>query len=110
MRALFIAAAGFISSLVLVFAFALGARVTKDIRSDTIAKWTGNLWINVDSEFKFDEKKNRFIREGNPGSPGIPQSASCGIGRRSLGDELLRNAGRHSPHLRADTGNRFQNR
>jgi len=57
MRALFIAAAGFISSLVLVFAFALGARVTKDIRSDTIAKWTGNLWISTDSEFKFDEKK-----------------------------------------------------
>jgi len=57
MRALFIAAAGFISSLVLVFAFALGARVTKDIRADTIAKWTGNLWISTDTEFKFDEGK-----------------------------------------------------
>lgn len=55
MRAAFIAAAGFLSSLVLVFAFALGSRVTQDIRTDTIAKWTGNLWISTGSDFTFNE-------------------------------------------------------
>jgi hypothetical protein len=37
MRAGFIMAAGLLSSAVLVFAFALGARVTEHIRTDTIA-------------------------------------------------------------------------
>lgn len=57
MRAAFIAAAGFLSSVVLVFAFALGSRVTEHVRIDTIAKWTGHVWISTTSDFKFREEK-----------------------------------------------------
>ncbi len=55
LRAFFILAAGFLSSLVLVFAFGLGARVTSHIRVDTIAKWTGHLWVSPTEDFQFDE-------------------------------------------------------
>jgi putative ABC transport system permease protein len=53
MRAAFIAAAGMLSSIVLVFAFALGSRVTEHVRVDTQAKWTGHLWISSKESFKF---------------------------------------------------------
>jgi ABC-type lipoprotein release transport system permease subunit len=52
-RAAFIAAAGMLSSIVLVFAFALGSRVTEHVRVDTMAKWTGHLWISTAEDFKF---------------------------------------------------------
>ena len=55
LRAIFVLAAGFLSSLVLVFAFALGARVTSHMRVDTIAKWTGHLWVSSTENFQFDE-------------------------------------------------------
>ncbi len=57
MRAAFIAAAGFLSAAVLVFAFSLGSSVTRHVRRDTIAKWTGHLWISADGDFEFDEAK-----------------------------------------------------
>jgi len=56
-RAAFIAAAGMLSSVVLVFAFALGSRVTEHVRVDTMAKWTGHLWISVAEDFKFAADK-----------------------------------------------------
>jgi ABC-type lipoprotein release transport system permease subunit len=56
MRAGFIAAAGLLSSAVLVFAFALGARVTEHVRTDTIAKWTGHLWVSRNADFEFKEE------------------------------------------------------
>ena len=55
LRALFVVAAGFLSSLVLVFSFGLGSRVTMHIREDTIAKWTGHLWISTKTDFQFTE-------------------------------------------------------
>lgn len=55
LRALFVIAAGFLSSLVLVFSFALGARVTTHIRENTIARWTGHLWVHPRDDFHFDE-------------------------------------------------------
>ncbi len=55
LRAIFVLAAGFISSLVLVFAFALGTRVNDHIRMDTIAKWSGHLWVSAKEGFQFDE-------------------------------------------------------
>jgi ABC-type lipoprotein release transport system permease subunit len=57
MRAAFIVVAGALSSLVLVFAFSLGARVTEHMRIDTIAKWTGHLWISAADDFAFKEEK-----------------------------------------------------
>jgi ABC-type lipoprotein release transport system permease subunit len=57
MRAGFIMAAGLLSSAVLVFAFALGARVTEHIRTDTIAKWTGHLWVSRKADFEFKEER-----------------------------------------------------
>jgi len=56
MRALFVAAAGALSSAVLVFAFGLGSRVTEHIRVDTIAKWTGHLWVSRPQGFEFREE------------------------------------------------------
>jgi putative ABC transport system permease protein len=58
LRAAFVVVAGFLSSLVLVFSFSLGAKVTTHIREDTIAKWTGHLWVSPKHDFQFDE--NRF--------------------------------------------------
>ena len=55
LRALFVVVAGFLSSLVLVFSFALGARVTTHIRENTIAKWTGHVWVHAKDDFHFDE-------------------------------------------------------
>jgi ABC-type lipoprotein release transport system permease subunit len=64
MRTAFIVAAGALSSLVLVFAFSLGLRVTDHIRVDTIAKWTGHLWISRASDFEFkEESSGRYSRE-----------------------------------------------
>jgi putative ABC transport system permease protein len=57
MRAAFIVAAGALSSVVLVFAFSLGVRVTEHIRVDTIAKWTGHLWVSSADDFAFKEEK-----------------------------------------------------
>ncbi len=55
-RAAFIVIAGILSSAVLVFAFALGSRVTTHIKTDTIAKWTGHLWISRAEDFEFKEE------------------------------------------------------
>jgi len=64
LRALFVVVAGFLSSLVLVFSFSLGERVTSHIREDTIAKWTGNLWVSTTRDFHFDETQvARYARE-----------------------------------------------
>jgi putative ABC transport system permease protein len=57
LRAVFVIASGFLSSLVLVFAFGLGTRVTSHIRMDTIAKWTGHLWVSAREGFSFDEQR-----------------------------------------------------
>jgi putative ABC transport system permease protein len=57
MRAAFIVAAGILSSFVLVFAFSLGDRVTEHIRVDTIAKWTGHLWVSTARDFEFKPEK-----------------------------------------------------
>ena len=57
LRAAFVIASGFLSSLVLVFAFSLGTRVTSHIRMDTIAKWTGHLWVSPREGFTFDEQQ-----------------------------------------------------
>lgn len=53
MRAGFIIAAGALSAAVLVFSFALGARASEHIRTDTIAKWTGHLWVSQKEDFEF---------------------------------------------------------
>jgi ABC-type lipoprotein release transport system permease subunit len=58
LRALFVVLAGFLTSVVLIFSFSLGTRVTTHIREDTIAKWTGHLWVSPKNDFQFDE--NRF--------------------------------------------------
>ncbi len=64
LRALFVVVAGLLSSLVLVFSFSLGARVTSHIREDTIAKWTGHLWVSPKTDFVFDEKEmDRYARQ-----------------------------------------------
>ncbi len=55
-RAAFIVIAGILSSSVLVFAFALGSRVTTHIKTDTIAKWTGHLWVTRTDNFEFKEE------------------------------------------------------
>jgi len=57
LRAVFVVVAGFLSSLVLVFSFSLGARVTTHIREDTIAKWTGHLWVSPRHDFTFEEDR-----------------------------------------------------
>jgi ABC-type lipoprotein release transport system permease subunit len=62
MRAAFIVAAGALSSLVLVFAFSLGVRVTEHIHADTIAKWTGHLWVSAADDFAFKEEKEADYR------------------------------------------------
>ena len=56
LRALFVVAAGLLSSVVLVFSFSLGARVSTHIREDTIAKWTGHLWVSPRTDFVFEDK------------------------------------------------------
>jgi ABC-type lipoprotein release transport system permease subunit len=56
LRALFVVVAGLLSSLVLVFSFALGSQVTTHIREDTIAKWTGHLWVTQKTDFVFEER------------------------------------------------------
>jgi putative ABC transport system permease protein len=64
MRAAFIVAAGALSSLVLVFAFSLGVRVTSHIHDDTIAKWTGHLWVSAADDFAFKEERQAdYLRE-----------------------------------------------
>ena len=55
-RTAFVVGAGFLASLVLVFAFALGSRVTDHIRVDTQAKWTGHLWVSAPEGFQFKEQ------------------------------------------------------
>ncbi|HVP18503.1 MAG TPA: FtsX-like permease family protein [Spirochaetia bacterium] len=57
LRALFVVVAGFLSATVLVFSFALGARTTEHVRSDTIAKWTGHLWISKADDFEFKDER-----------------------------------------------------
>ncbi|MGA2480124.1 MAG: FtsX-like permease family protein [Spirochaetia bacterium] len=64
LRAGFVMAAGALSAAVLVFAFALGARSTEHIRTDTIAKWTGHLWVSQKDDFEFKEEDlARYQRE-----------------------------------------------
>jgi len=66
LRALFVVLAGFLSSVVLVFSFSLGAKVTTHIREDTIAKWTGHLWVSPKNDFQFDEKDlDRYRRQAD---------------------------------------------
>ena len=62
MRTAFIVAAGALSSVVLVFAFSLGVRVTNHIRVDTIAKWTGHLWVSAARDFEFKEGRETDYR------------------------------------------------
>lgn len=57
LRALFVVVAGFLSAVVLVFTFALGAYTTEHVRSDTIAKWTGHLWVSRPEVFEFKEEQ-----------------------------------------------------
>ncbi len=57
MRTAFIVAAGALSAVVLVFAFSLGVHVTDHIRVDTMAKWTGHLWISSARDFTFKEER-----------------------------------------------------
>ena len=56
LRALFVVVAGFLSAVVLVFTFALGAKTTEHVRTDTIAKWTGHLWVSRADDFEFKEE------------------------------------------------------
>jgi ABC-type lipoprotein release transport system permease subunit len=64
MRTAFILAAGVLSSVVLVFAFALGARITEHMRVDTMAKWTGHLWVSTVEAFTFKEERSAdYARE-----------------------------------------------
>ncbi|HEY9594620.1 MAG TPA: FtsX-like permease family protein, partial [Spirochaetia bacterium] len=56
-------AAGFLSSLVLVFSVSLGIRVSNHVREDTIAKWTGHLWVTAKKDFHFDENDFGRYRE-----------------------------------------------
>jgi ABC-type lipoprotein release transport system permease subunit len=56
-RVAFVAAAGCLCSAVLVFAFALGTRTTDHIAKDTIAKWTGHLWVSPAEDFEFAEER-----------------------------------------------------
>jgi len=64
LRAAFVVVAGFLTSLVLVFSFGLGTHVTTHIREDTIAKWTGHLWVSPKHDFQFDENDmGRYGRE-----------------------------------------------
>ena len=64
MRAGFIIAAGALSAAVLVFAFALGARTSAHIRADTIAKWTGHLWVSQKEGFEFkSENIDSYTRQ-----------------------------------------------
>ena len=63
-RTAFVAGAGFLASLVLVFAFALGSRVRDHIRVDTQAKWTGHLWVSAEEGFQFQEQDSgRYRRQ-----------------------------------------------
>jgi ABC-type lipoprotein release transport system permease subunit len=63
-RAAFIVIAGILSSAVLVFAFALGSRVTTHIKADTIAKWTGHIWVSRADDFEFKEEDlPRYVEE-----------------------------------------------
>ena len=55
-RTAFVAGAGFLASLVLVFSFALGTRVSRHVRVDTQAKWTGHLWVSAATDFRFKEQ------------------------------------------------------
>ncbi len=78
MRAAFVAAAGALCSLVLVFAFSLGSRVTEHVRVDTLAKWTGHLWISTATDFKFEaddiaayEREAAAVEEYLASRPGI---------------------------------------
>jgi putative ABC transport system permease protein len=57
LRTLFVVVAGFLSAVVLVFSFALGAYTTEHVRSDTIAKWTGHLWVSRPDVFEFKEEQ-----------------------------------------------------
>jgi ABC-type lipoprotein release transport system permease subunit len=75
-RTFFVVIAGFLSSFVLIFAFALGSRVTTHIKTDTIAKWTGHLWISRADDFEFKEEdlpryeeEARTVREYLSGHP-----------------------------------------
>ncbi len=66
MRAGFIIAAGALSAAVLVFAFALGARTTAHVRADTIAKWTGHLWVSRKDGFEFKpENIDSYTQQAN---------------------------------------------
>ena len=51
------------SAVVLVFSFALGARTTEHIRTDTIAKWTGHLWVSAKDDFEFKEENLESYRQ-----------------------------------------------
>jgi len=62
-RTLFVVFAGFLSATVLVFSFALGARTTEHIRTDTIAKWTGHLWVSQTEDFQFKDENIASYRQ-----------------------------------------------
>ena len=56
-RALVIALSGAVAATVLVFTFALGAYTTEHVRIDTIAKWTGHLWVAPAKDFEFKSER-----------------------------------------------------
>ena len=72
LRALFVVVAGLLSSLVLVFSFALGSHVTTHIREDTIAKWTGHLWVSPKTDFVFNDGGRGTLPPRSGGGPGLP--------------------------------------
>ena len=80
MRTAFIVVAGALSSLVLVFAFSLGVRVTQHIRIDTIAKWTGHLWVAAADDFAFKEEKVAdYRREATAVKDYLAKSADASV-------------------------------
>jgi len=80
LRALFVVVAGFLSSLVLVFVFALGSRVTTHIRENTIAKWTGHVWVHPKDDFQFDENAmDRYRAEAAAVRDYVAKSPSVSI-------------------------------
>jgi ABC-type lipoprotein release transport system permease subunit len=80
LRAMFVVVAGFLSSLVLVFSFALGTKVTTHIREDTIAKWTGHLWVSPKTDFVFNpDDVERYRRESHAIHDYLARNANTAI-------------------------------
>jgi ABC-type lipoprotein release transport system permease subunit len=100
MRAAFIVVAGTLSSVVLVFAFSLGVRVTEHIRVDTIAKWTGHLWVSTTSDFEFKEDRvPAYKREASAVRNYLATSPSVAIAVPWMGTYSEMQAGAAREHV-----------